>query len=62
MEALFSSSQAQVAKSQSTTGPTLEARSPKDCPHCCQGLSLEFCPVEREVDYGAEIASHLLFS
>jgi hypothetical protein len=25
-------------------------RSPKDCPHCCQGLSLESRPVEREVE------------
>ena len=27
-----------------------KARSPKDCPHCCQGLRLESCPVQREVD------------
>lgn len=25
-------------------------RSPKDCPHCCQGLSLESRPVERKVE------------
>ena len=25
-------------------------RSPKDCPHCCQGLSLESRPVQREVE------------
>ena len=25
-------------------------RSPKDCPHCCQGLSLESRPIEREVE------------
>ena len=25
-------------------------RSPKDCPHCCQGLRLESCPVQREVE------------
>ena len=25
-------------------------RSPKDCPHCCQALSLEPCPIERNVE------------
>ena len=25
-------------------------RSPKDCPHCCQGLGLESHPIQREVD------------
>lgn len=25
-------------------------RSPKDCPHCCQGLSLESRPIQREVE------------
>ena len=25
-------------------------RSPKDCPHCCEGLSLESCPVQRKVE------------
>ena len=25
-------------------------RSPKDCPHCCQGLSLESRPLQREVE------------
>jgi len=25
-------------------------RSPKDCPHCCQGLSLESCLVQRKVE------------
>ena len=29
-------------------------RSPKDCPHCCQGLSLESRPVQREVEPYAE--------
>ena len=29
-------------------------RSPKDCPHCCEGLSLESRPVEREVEPYAE--------
>ena len=29
-------------------------RSQKDCPHCCEGLSLESCPVQREVEPYAE--------
>ena len=30
-------------------------RSPKDCPHCCQGLSLESAPVQRSVELYAEL-------
>ena len=29
-------------------------RSPKGCPYCCQGLGLESCPVQREVEPYAE--------
>ena len=46
-----------MEKCQNTTASTLKVHSPKDCLHCCQGLSVEPRPVQREVEPYAECKS-----